>query len=369
MTFLSGIALRERVAAACALVCLVTATGAVAARPGVQDGPTPASETTQQDAEATRPATEVTGADRPAIDPSLAGAATTARPVVVREAPDGRSREVGRLRAGILLPVTGTRNGFVQVLTPCQKAGWVSAADVGLHERGRGDGRGLRGATVVVDPGHGGIQPGATGVRGLTEAAVNQAIVARTVQLLEADGVRVFRTISADYTAGLGFRTTLANTLRADVFMSVHNNADPDGPSEGPGAETYYQLRRAASKRLAGLAYEEIISALGRHKIAWVADRDAGAKYRTNSRGEDYYAVLRRTQVPAVLVEATFISNPPEEALLRSGEVQRDIAGALHRTLGRYLTTDDPGSGFTEPYARGSGGPSGQLPGRCTDPI
>jgi N-acetylmuramoyl-L-alanine amidase len=128
----------------------------------------------------------------------------------------------------------------------------------------------------------------------------------------------------------------------------------------GPGTETYYQFASPDSKRLAGLIYEEVVRALSAYDVPWVADRDAGAKYRPGQRG-DYYAVLRLPQdVVSVLVEGAFVSNPPEAALLDRPDVQAAEGEAVARGILRYLNTGDPGSGFTEPYPRtdppGSGG-------------
>ncbi|HEV8115949.1 MAG TPA: N-acetylmuramoyl-L-alanine amidase, partial [Acidimicrobiales bacterium] len=103
--------------------------------------------------------------------------------------------------------------------------------------------------------------------------------------------------------------------------------------------------------------------------VAWQADTDAGAKTRRNSRGEDYYGVLRQSAgVPAVLTEALFLSNPDEAELLARPRVQRAEADALARAIARFLTTDDPGSGSVEAYPRSTpAGPGGGSTG-CVDP-
>jgi hypothetical protein len=100
-----------------------------------------------------------------------------------------------------------------------------------------------------------------------------------------------------------------------------------------------------------------------------VADTDAGAKYRLAKDGGDYYGVLRRTAaLPAVLSEAAFLSNPPEEALLRTPAFQAVEAEALTRAVARFVDTDDPGSGFVTPYPRTApAGPGGGAEG-CVDP-
>jgi N-acetylmuramoyl-L-alanine amidase len=115
--------------------------------------------------------------------------------------------------------------------------------------------------------------------------------------------------------------------------------------------------------------YEEVLRALSDYEVDWVADRDAGAKYRRRADGTDYYGILNRSAgVPAVLSEAAFISNPEEEALLSDPAFQRVEATALVRAVVRYVTTDDPGSGYVTPYPRTQpAGPGGGSRG-CVDP-
>ena len=153
------------------------------------------------------------------------------------------------------------------------------------------------------------------------------------------------------------------------MFVSVHHNAEPDGPSAKPGSETWYQHASPEARRVGGLLYEELVGAFSRYaNIPWTADIDAGAKTRVNDRGEDYYGVLRRSAgVPAVISEAAFISNQAEADLLAQPDVQQAEATAIANALARYLQTNDPGSGFTTAYPRPSSPPSTGA-GRCTDP-
>jgi len=302
------------------------------------------------------------------LPPDVVGAVTTVRRTAVRVAPDEDSAIVSKLRTGILVPVSGAKDGAYRVLTPCHVDGWVRASDVTPHPV-RGDGP----PVIVLDAGHGGAQqPGAVGVRGLPEKDVNLDVVRRTQTLLggpRADPIRIFVTRSQDHIAGLGFRSHLANALDADALISIHHNAAPDGPSEVPGTETYYQLRSKDSKRLAGLLYEELFGTLREIEAPWVSDNDAGAKYRANRRGTDFYSVLRETRVPSVIVEALFLSNPPEEVLLRDERVRQAIADSVHRGVVRFLETDAPGSGFVKPKPQSDAGPRGRLPANCVDPV
>jgi N-acetylmuramoyl-L-alanine amidase len=257
---------------------------------------------------------------------------------------------------GIVLPVLGPDPGGVRVATPCGGTAVLGSGTPVAH------------AQVVLDAGHGGDEPGAVGPNGLTEKAVNLAVVQQAKSALEAQGVQVVLSRTGDYRMTLGARARVATALKPRAFVSVHHNADPDGPHDGPGSETYFQIASAESKRLAGLLYEETVKALRQYPIAWVGDTDAGAKYRISSKGGDYYGVLRQSAgVPASIAELAFISNLPEAELIARPEVQAVEGRAVAAALLRYLRTRDPGSGFTTPYPRDTPTAGGGNEG-CQDP-
>jgi N-acetylmuramoyl-L-alanine amidase len=224
-------------------------------------------------------------------------------------------------------------------------------------------------ATVVLDPGHGGGETGAVGPGGTREKDVNLAVAEAAKAKLETLGATVVLTRTSDYRITLLARAAIATSLHPILFVSIHHNADPDGPHDGPGSETYQQIGVADSHRAAGLIWEEVTRTLAQHQIVWVGDTDAGAKYRPAGDGGDYYGILRRARpVPAVLSEAAFLTNPPEEALLRDPAVQQAEGEAIARAIVRFATTADPGSGFVTPYPRTQpAGPGGGAEG-CSDP-
>jgi N-acetylmuramoyl-L-alanine amidase len=272
-----------------------------------------------------------------------------------------RGDTFGRLRAGVAVAYDAVDGRWARILTPCENRVWVKLED------GRVD----LVADVVLDPGHGGSEPGAVGPAGLTEKELNLEVARETVDALRAEGIEAVLTRPSDYRTTIASRVAVAAALRPKAFVSIHHNAEPDGPRQGPGSETYYQIKSPESKRLAGLIYEEVVNALSAYEADWVADRDAGAKYRLNTSGTDYYGILRRAAdagLVASLAELGFLSNPSEEALLQRDDVRRAEAGALTRALVRFLRTDDPGSGFIEPYPRTDpAGPGGGTAG-CVDP-
>jgi N-acetylmuramoyl-L-alanine amidase len=264
--------------------------------------------------------------------------------------------------------VDAVQGGWARVITPCENSLWVKTADGTIEQT----------ADIVIDPGHGGGESGAVGPAGLKEKDLNMAVAQMAADALRAEGVRVVMARNEDYRQTLAARVAVATALEPKAFVSIHHNAAPDEAWPKPGTETYYQTGKsvpsdkvAESKRLAGLIYEEVVKALSAYSASWVADRDAGTKYRLGESGDDYYGILRRSAakgVVASLIELAFISNPSEEVLLQRDEVRRAEANAVARGILRFLRTNDPGSGFTTPYPRtepagGGGGTEG-----CVDP-
>jgi N-acetylmuramoyl-L-alanine amidase len=275
----------------------------------------------------------------------------------------------GRIRSGVAMGVDAINGGWAHVVTPCENKLWVRLADGHIQPT----------ADIVLDPGHGGPESGAVGQGGLTEKELNLAVARMVADDLAAEGITAVLARTGDYRQTLASRVAVAAALHPKAFISIHHNAEPDGPRpQGPGTETYYQIGKevstaqsAESKRLAGLIYEEVVKALSAFQASWVADTDAGAKYRIGDSGNDYYGVLRISGAGGIvgsLAELAFISNPSEEFLLKQDSVRHAEAAAVTRGIVRYLRTDDPGSGFTTPYPRtepagGGGGTEG-----CVDP-
>ncbi|HEY1279161.1 MAG TPA: N-acetylmuramoyl-L-alanine amidase [Acidimicrobiales bacterium] len=337
---------RARFAALALVVLSACSSGGGAAAPTTTTAPpTTTTTTAPSTTTTTAPPTTTTAGLVPGITPVWA-AVPTSGPV-----------KAIVTSTGVVLPVSGAAaDGKYRVDTPCSNHAVVGGAP-------------YYGANVVLDPGHGGDELGAVGKGGLTEKAVNLAVAEDTATLLRAAGAEVVLTRTSDYRITLATRGEIATNLHPQVFVSIHHNAEPDGPFPRPGNETYYQVASADSKRLAGLVYEEIQKAFSAYQIAWMADRDAGAKYRTTSSGGNYYGILHRTEgVPGVLSEAAYISNPPEEQLLATDAFRQVEATAIARAVVRYLNTADPGSGYVTPYPRTEPAGSGGGPTGCVDP-
>lgn len=270
--------------------------------------------------------------------------------------PDAPMRAV-QTPTGLVLPVVGGAEGAWEVLTPCA-------------DRSVTPGEGLRGAHVVLDPGHGGSETGAVGPAGLVEKDVNLDIAVRVAALLRDEGATVVLTRTADVRVTIETRTQLARALDPLVFVSIHHNGGSIGVSDRPGPELYHQLDDVESRRLAGLLWEELAAGFTPYADEWAIGDGPGARARRSiETGDDYYGILRGAQgVPTVLSEALYLSDPSEEQLLLDEDFRQTEATAITRAILRHVGTDDPGSGYvatkvSDVPAGGGGGRAG-----CEDP-
>ena len=288
---------------------------------------------------------------------------TTAAPTTTTTTPrlpfvDDDSADVLATPKGFVVPITGGGPGAWQVMTPCGKTATVVNGDP------------IGGATVVLDPGHGGIETGTSGPAGLVERDLNLVIARLAKTALEEAGAKVVLTRTADYRISITTRAEIAQRLKPPVFISIHHNGGHDEERATPGTEVFFQIASPESKRLAGILYEELYAFFsGFDGVTWWADRDAGAKPRANQSGGDYYGMLRRTNgITAVLSEAAFLNNPAEEALLVRPDVQQGEADAIASAVRRFMLGNDQGSGFVEPYDRTEPAGSGGGTSGCEDP-
>ncbi len=180
--------------------------------------------------------------------------------------------------------------------------------------------RPLAGLTVAVDPGHPPL--GATGPTGLKEADATLAVGQELRELLEREGARVVMTRTADSAVGLYQRTGIADRAGADVLVSIHLNALPDGvnPFTNNGTSTYYFFPH--SSRLAFLAQQALVGELGLPNL--------GA-----ARGN--FALVRTSWMPSILTEGAFLMIPEQENALRTPEYRQAYARGIALGLEAYF--------------------------------
>ena len=221
--------------------------------------------------------------------------------------------------------------------------------------------------TVAIDPGHGGEDPGAVGKGGTREKDIVLQIAKRLKDKIDGTpGMRAYLTRDADYFVPLHVRVEKARRVKADLFISIHADAFVR-PTAG-GSSVYVLSSRGASstaarwlakkenaadliggvnighqnKQVAKLLLDLSTTAQIKDSVQ-VADamlNELEGVYRLHKPQVEYagFAVLKAPDIPSVLVETSFISNPSEERLLRSRAHQEKIVSALHAGVSKFFT-------------------------------
>jgi len=166
--------------------------------------------------------------------------------------------------------------------------------------------------TVVIDPGHGGKDPGATSYHGYYEKTVNLSIARKVASYLENRGVQVIMTRNSDTFIELNERAAIANRAGADLFVSIHADSHQNRSQNG---YTIYVARSASwSSKKVGIAIDQSMGQTG-----------LASKGMRNSD----FRVLVRTACPAVLIECGYLTNPSEASLLYDSDFQDRIARSI----------------------------------------
>lgn len=174
---------------------------------------------------------------------------------------------------------------------------------------------------VVIDPGHGGKDPGSTSITNKPEKEYNLALALKVqALLLNEPDIELVMTRDGDTYPTRPERVRLANQLNADVFVSIHGNNVESSP-QATGTETFY-YQRSSSKELANIIHQRLVKAMGL--------KDRGVK---NGNLE----VIRDTTMAAVLLEVGFLSNVMDEELMSSDVVQMKAAQAIADGIKEYL--------------------------------
>lgn len=187
---------------------------------------------------------------------------------------------------------------------------------------------------IVIDPGHGGDDPGALGSTGVHEKDIVLAVSKKLGEILRQAGAEVLLTREDDrdlsdldnlnpYKAkveDLTRRVELANNRRADLYISIHVNSFPDRREDG--AQTFSQPGSEESKKLAIAIQHEL------NRFLENPGREA--------KQVDYFA-NRMTKMPSVIVEIGFVSNPREEKLMLDPLYQSKTAWSIYAGIARYL--------------------------------
>jgi len=174
-------------------------------------------------------------------------------------------------------------------------------------------------ATIVIDAGHGGKDPGAIAVTGVYEKQINLAVARKLAKLLQRKGLTVIMTRQGDTYPKLEERAALANRRKADLFVSIH--ADSASPS-AQGFTVYIAESASREARLMARAITRAMATTGQ-KNRGVREAD--------------YRVLVKTRMPAVLIELGYLSNRYEARRLQTSAFQDRLATAISTGISDYL--------------------------------
>lgn len=190
-----------------------------------------------------------------------------------------------------------------------------------------GDGR-LAGKVVVIDPGHGGEDPGARNAADQTfEKNLTLAVGMKAAQKLTEAGATVLMTRRSDVFIGLRERSEVANRNAADFFVSIHINSNAR-PNSTSGTISFYHLKDPIGRLLAECMQSELAKVTGLPDIGVWSD---GRIYTSG------FAVLRHSKVPATLLELGFINHQRDRAAMKTERFQDSVAEAIVRGLKVYL--------------------------------
>ncbi|MBD2593466.1 N-acetylmuramoyl-L-alanine amidase [Nostoc spongiaeforme FACHB-130] len=172
---------------------------------------------------------------------------------------------------------------------------------------------------VVIDPGHGGKDPGAIGIGGIREKDIILPISKRVAEILQQNGVQVIMTRNSDYFVTLPGRVQLAERANADVFVSIHANSAGAGRPDVSGLETYYYDSGLGLARAVHNSIRQSVNV-----------RDRGVRRAR-------FFVLRKSSMPSILVETGYLTGREDIAKLRTSAYQNQMAEAIARGVLQYL--------------------------------
>lgn len=230
----------------------------------------------------------------------------------IRSAPGTWSEIVGSKFPGDVVEYIDHEDGWGELT---DGSGFVSLDYVTTHEHTPIDdgapGIAPTGNRIIIDPGHGGIDSGAVG-NGLFEKHVVLEIAQRTQILLEERGFKVKLTREDDRFLELEERVAIAETWQADQFVSIHANGFSDPKANG--IETFYYPGSLNGKSMAAAVQNQLIDQTDR---------------RNRGVFEETFYVLRHTSMPAILVEAGFVTNESDAARLHDDQYLQTVAESI----------------------------------------
>jgi N-acetylmuramoyl-L-alanine amidase len=299
--------------------------------------------------------------DKATTGPSTARAAHASLGMTNTEADSSAALGITNAKAGSSAApqnenVVVAKNGKTVAATPAHEAELTADGKRSLTRA-----LGLKIGRIVIDAGHGGHDSGTLGVDGLQEKMVVLDVALRLGKLLKDRlGAEVIYTRDTDNYIPLETRTAIANKAQADLFISIHANSSTDASARG--VETYYLNFTSDAGALEVAARENAVSDQGIHQLAdlvkqitlkdkidesrefaadveqslygGLASGNAGLKNRGTKKAP--FVVLIGANMPSILAEISFVTNPKDARQLRDPKYRQRVAESLYRGVAKY---------------------------------
>ena len=182
---------------------------------------------------------------------------------------------------------------------------------------------------IVVDPGHGGEDPGKVGINDVLEKDLNLQIAKKVKKLLEEAGIKIVMTRTNDKVPDakkedLNQRVQLINETKPKLALCIHQNSYPDEKIKG--AQVFYHTITPEAEDVASIVQEQL--------------RTVDPTNTRQIKENDTYYMLKNCQVPTIIVECGFLTNPEEAAKLTQEEYQDQIAQAICEGVVKWMSGD-----------------------------
>ncbi|MFD1851999.1 N-acetylmuramoyl-L-alanine amidase [Oceanobacillus bengalensis] len=269
------------------------------------------------------------------VETSSSDTVTITESINVRSGPGTNYSIIGSAYPGESYEVMNADKDWYQISYNNGSSGWIASwlTSESLHsenstaDRQKGSEEGqqtiahgsLSGATIVLDPGHGGYDSGAIGLNGTYEKSMTSITADYLADELHNAGANVIVTRSGDYFVSLEERARISNSYPTDAFISLHYNAFPIISAQG--ISTYYISQ--TGKALAKPVQTALTSSTNLYNRGIV---------------QENFHVLRNTTAPAILIELGFITNPYDLSVVQNSSHQNTVAKAITNGLIQYFS-------------------------------
>ncbi|MBC1357757.1 N-acetylmuramoyl-L-alanine amidase [Listeria booriae] len=244
----------------------------------------------------------------------------------IRSGPGRNSKSVEKADAGTVYDIEGVQGDWYQITTASGAKGYVAnwVVDVSTSKTKsapKAKTTSLAEATIVIDPGHGGNDPGAQGQNGTVEKKATLKTAKAVAKRLEQSGAKVILTRDSDEYISLKERAQKAEKYNADAFISLHFDSVPDANNTSVNGQTTYYYKNKD---------QSLADSINASLASNLSSKNRG------TRSGDFY-VLRENTQPSVLLELGYLSSSIDEQQLNSSGFREKVADSIYDGLSNYF--------------------------------